>query len=809
MTPKACRPDVRSLEREEAMSTNQIKLSDLFYVFGILAIAVAYYWMAQVGFMFAWRHTNVSAIWPPSALGFIAIYVLGPRLWPGIWLGAFLANISYFFSDISFNLLQTVLFSASIATGNTLEALVSCLLLKKLIENKNPLHKVQSISRFMLTGMLGCMIAASIGSVTVCLSNIAFWHSYLIIWSTWWLGDFSGLLTLTPLFWALGQRPFSKSKPKQIIEFAVSLSIFVLFNGMLFNGNSVISQTHIPITYFPLALMVWLTYRFGYWGAITSILFTLYQAIEGTNRGFGPFITNDLNMSLFLLQTFIGTVCGTCLLLAAALYERRHAQQKVIFNEQRFRALVENSSDMVVLLNPVGVISYSSPSTEKVLGYKKNEHEGRSIFEFIHPEDRSRIMSEFSRLLGHPDEIIKATARVRHKNGSWHWIEGSGQNLLAVESVGAIVVNYRDITENKMARERFEKVFEFSPLAKIMAGKGGKVQLVNKSAEILFGYSQEELLSMNIEDLVPQQFRGTHSALREGFYNDPKPRPMGGDVRVLYGLRKDGRQIPVDIALTPIETGQGVSILATIVDITERKKAEDILKNELKQATRLADIGTLAAIVAHELRTPLGVIQMAAHNFRNKNSQFMQDKHLDNIQKKVWEGNRIINNLLSYSSIKAPTYEPCKILALLEECVVNAENQFKEQAVTIERDYLIEKDFVVEIDSNQIREVLINVLSNAYQAMQTKDGRLKLTVQKQGEDFKIIIKDNGAGIDPEDLEKIFRPFFTTKAKGTGLGLTICNELINLHYGQFDIQSIKGQGTEVYVVLPVQRKTQGG
>ena len=663
--------------------SSQIKLSDIFYAIALLVIAIIYYWTTQLGFVFAWHHTNVSAVWPPSAVGFTVIYFIGYRFWPSIWFGAFLANATYFLSNPSFTILQVMLFSSLIAVGNTLEALVSCLLLKKLIGMQNPLHKVRNVLRFILVGMLGCAVSALIGSLTVCFSNSSFWNSYTVIWATWWLGDFSGLVTLVPIFWALGQRPFVKGSLKRALEFVASLGIFILTNGLIFNGQTIMSQTHVPITYLPFALMVWLTYRFGYWGAIPAILVTLFQDVQGTNNGFGPFVTSDLNTSLLLLQTFIVTTCGTVFLLATSLFENRQSQQEVSLREQRFRALVENSTDMIMLLNPTGMISYSSPSTEKVMGYKKEEHEGHNIFEFIHPEDEPVIIKELARIISHPGEVITAVTRTRHKNGSWRWVEGSGKNLLGDPAVGAVVVNYHDITE--------------------------------------------------------------------------------------------------------------------------RKQAEEILKNNLKQATRLADLGTLAAIVAHELRTPLGVIQMAAHNLKNKRKELAEDKHLENIQKKIWEGNRIIDNLLSYSRIKPPSYEPCAILTLLDECVANLAGQFQDMAVVVEKDYQVNRSFTIEADSNQIREVLLNVLNNTYQAIQNKNGLIKLTVQKSGDGhIEINIKDNGTGIDAENLDKIFQPFFTTKAKGTGLGLAICNEVINLHHGRLDIQSLKGQGTTVGVILPVTR-----
>ena len=385
-------------------------------------------------------------------------------------------------------------------------------------------------------------------------------------------------------------------------------------------------------------------------------------------------------------------------------------------------------------------------------------------------------------------------------------------NLLHDPAIRAIVINYRDITERKLSQEHFEQVVEYSPVANIMVNHEGKIQLVNKTTETLFGYSREELLNMKIESLVPEQFRGHHPDYREGFHQDPKARPMGVE-RELYALKKDGRQVPVEIGLTPIETEQGLCVLASIVDITQRKKAEEILKRdkesleqlvderskeliktqkELKQFSRLADIGTLAATVAHELRNPLGVIHLAAYNLKKEKSDLGDNKHLVNIEKKVWEGNQIIDNLLSYARIKIPNYENVRILNILDECVASAQGRFGEKGIIIEKKYEDGLDFI-EADPNQIREIFLNILNNACQAIATPGGKVELRARREGDMVKVSVQDTGVGIAQEDLDKIFEPFFTRKSKGTGLGMTICNELVNLHQGKIEIKSQLGQG----------------
>lgn len=538
-----------------------LKPSKNLYIFWILAVTFIYSSSANFGILFKWQPEFVNDIWSPTAIGFTAVFLLGYRLCLGVWLGSFWANIIFLsYPHSSGNLWHILWISASIACGKTLAIFVSCFLLRKLIGTRNLLFKVHDILIFMLVGLLGCSVSASINFLVVYFSKTSITTSYIMLWLIWLFRDLSGLLTLTPALLIFGHGFFPKGY-RRIIEFIGSLFIFTIINEALFNDKYFFSQTDLHVSYLPLVLTMWITYRFGYGGAIAATLLTLLISLKGTIHGFGAFAGNNLANSLFFLQLFITTLSGTSLLLAGALYER--------------------------------------------------------------------------------------------------------------------------------------------------------------------------------------------------------------------------------------------------------KVAEEILKNELNQSARLATLGTLAASVAHELRNPLNVIQMAVHNIKNKHKDFSEDKHLENIQKKVNESNRIIEDLLSYTRIKMPKYGPCVILSLLDECIENLKEQFQALNVAVEKDYKVSHDFVIEVDSGHIQEVFVNVLSNAYQAMEDRKGRIKVTVFKKSHEYiQISIQDSGVGISAENLEKIFRPFFTTKKKGTGLGLPICSELISLHHGRMDVHSIEGQGTTFDIIVPIKRKILG-
>jgi signal transduction histidine kinase len=268
--------------------------------------------------------------------------------------------------------------------------------------------------------------------------------------------------------------------------------------------------------------------------------------------------------------------------------------------------------------------------------------------------------------------------------------------------------------------------------------------------------------------------------------------------------------------------GSLVRLVGTASDITTRKEAEEVLRRdeetlrklvekqaqdllavqlELERANRLSDIGMLAATVAHELRNPLAAIQIAVHNIKRKVQNPNDiDKHIVNIDKKVGESDQIINNLLYYSRLKLPHYESIDIFDIIEECADVMEHQ-KEKEVTVTKNLDFLKGVSIEADSLQIKEVFNNILNNALDAIPAEKGQIKITAKNEEEFIKLIIEDNGHGVEKDNLDKVFDPFFTTKAKGTGLGLSVCKQIINMHDGEIEVKSELGQGTSVAVRLP--------
>jgi len=286
-------------------------------------------------------------------------------------------------------------------------------------------------------------------------------------------------------------------------------------------------------------------------------------------------------------------------------------------------------------------------------------------------------------------------------------------------------------------------------------------------------------------------------------------------------LRLDNTVIDVEVSAVPYEHKGQNGALVFARDITKRKRAEDALKHdkdnferlvqertnqlvetrvELEKTKRLSDIGVLAATVAHELRNPLAAIGIAAYNIRRKAKNGELNKHLSNIEKKIFESDQIINNLLFYSRLKPPHYESVNIADIIRESVDACRDSCrKDILITEDTDSL--KDIFIEADPFQIREVIHNILNNACDAVTSQGGRIEVKGVYEKGFVKFIVMDNGHGIAKESLAKVSDPFFTTKAKGTGLGLSVCRQIVNFHCGSIEIQSELEKGTVVTVSLP--------
>jgi PAS domain S-box-containing protein len=260
---------------------------------------------------------------------------------------------------------------------------------------------------------------------------------------------------------------------------------------------------------------------------------------------------------------------------------QKNTQEALRASDKRFKALIENSTDMVTLLDKNAVILYDSPSIERILGYTLEEKIGRNGFEFIHPDDVEMTRKTFEEIINSSSSAENIRYRIKHKNGHWLWVETTANNLLNEPSVGAIVVNFRDITERKKAEEEiilqksyFQQLFENSPEGIVILDNHDKVVNVNKGFEKLFQYPADEIKDKSINSiLVPESLLEQASQMSLFV--------LKGEVihRETIRKRKDGSLVDVSVLAYPIKLGDNqIGVYGIYSDISERKETEKALR---------------------------------------------------------------------------------------------------------------------------------------------------------------------------------------------------------------------------------------
>jgi len=295
----------------------------------VIVVAVFYCGTAILSLRLAFEKTNASPVWPPSGIALVAVLLLGYRVWPGIMLGAFFANVVTFLANQAAGVLATVTVSSVIGIGNTLEAVVGKYLLDRLVGARSPFARAPDVLKFTAVPLLACLVSAGIGPTAVALAGIVPSAGYGTIWFTWWLGDAAGVLLVAPLLITWSTQPQLRWAPHKGIEAAVLfLSLFIGVH-VGFGGLLLTHDAHYPLPFVPLPWLVWSAFRFGPREAATAAAITSGIAVWDTVSGLGPFVQDTINESLLLVQAFVGIVTLTILTMAALVTERREAQARL------------------------------------------------------------------------------------------------------------------------------------------------------------------------------------------------------------------------------------------------------------------------------------------------------------------------------------------------------------------------------------------------------------------------------------------------------------------------------------------------
>jgi len=408
---------------------------------------------------------------------------------------------------------------------------------------------------------------------------------------------------------------------------------------------------------------------------------------------------------------------------------------------------------------------------------------------------------------------------------------------------------YGEIAEHRLAEEALQKseacfrgLLESSPDAMVIVNTENGILMVNEQLEMMFGYGRAEILGKKVEMLIPARF-SRHSEQSREYVGCPARRSMGQEVE-LYALRRDGSEFPVEVSLSPLETAGGTIVSAVVRDITERKRAkEDIqrlneaLEAKIEQRTReLSDaqeellrreklnmLGIVAANVGNELRNPLGVMNNAVYYLSTLLADADQSvrEYLEIIGKEIEGSQRVLSDFIDFFRAAPPRARYVPVDELISQSLAVSELQ-ENVTVSVE----VPEALPVKVDPSQMRQVFRNLITNAAQAM-PEGGALRICARRvpgsrleaQGypgrniepgtSDFdpvprfvEISVADSGPGIPRGHMQKVFQPLFSTKARGIGLGLSICKSFTESNGGRIEVESEQGKGACFTVQLPI-------
>ncbi|QGY42881.1 PAS domain S-box protein [Maribellus comscasis] len=477
--------------------------------------------------------------------------------------------------------------------------------------------------------------------------------------------------------------------------------------------------------------------------------------------------------------------------------------------ELSFQLMVEASPISLVLVNSYGKIAYLNSYAEKLFLYNKNELIGRDLSILLPQKYRSH----------HPDLLkdyfTNPVTRQMGENRDLYALKKDnvefpveiGLNPIVTVEGTLVLAAIIDITERKKANEQFRLVVESAPNAMILADYSGTIVMVNKQTEILFGYERDELVGQKVELLVPGKLKQYHPQLRDKFYAKPQARPMGVG-RDLFGLRKDGTEIPIEIGLNPLEKNESQFVLASIIDITERKKNEEAIRLYTKRIeAKNKELEQFSFIASHDLREPLNSITSLIGLLLEEDAGKMDAemlKRMDFIAKSSSRMKDLVKGLLDYARLgKNSEFGIVDFNEIVAIVVNDLELLVKNSGAEIN----VKRLPVIAALEVEVHSLFQNLISNAikYRSKDRKP-KIEISAQKVENGWEFVVRDNGIGIPKNQQERIFvifqRLHGRNEYEGIGVGLAHCRKIVELHDGKIWVESEPEKGSTFYFFIPL-------
>jgi len=477
-----------------------------------------------------------------------------------------------------------------------------------------------------------------------------------------------------------------------------------------------------------------------------------------------------------------------------------------------FSSVLEDSLNEIYIFDATSLAFIKvNKGARQNLGYSMDELLTMTPLD-IKPDYTEASFRQAIKPLTHGDkQKIEFNTLHQRKDGSDYLVEVHLQkmNFHGRPVFVALILDITERTKNELDLVQSHAFLDFAPDATVVVDESGNIRASNQQMTELLGYSQEELMCMNVDALLPNRYRDGHAAHRANFAINAKVRGMGAGLD-LSAMTKDGREIPIEVSLSPIKTADGALVAAAIRDISTRKAFEEelrIAKQEAEDAT--AAKTRFLATASHDLRQPLQAIRLYLSALTSKLDEPKTLQLGEKMNLSLDTMGELLDALLDISTLESGSVtadkRDVKLSEVLDRIIAGNAQQAKEKGLQFECEGL---DCIVYTDPTLLQRIIDNFITNAIRY--TEKGKISLKGQLSEEKVSIIVSDTGVGISESDLECIFDEFVQldnsvrSSSKGLGLGLSIVKHISRILEHPTIVTSVVGEGSSFRVEVPLSK-----
>jgi PAS domain S-box-containing protein len=782
--------------------------SALRYVLLGAITCLGYFLGTKIGFALTFHPHPISVMWPPNSI-VMAILLLTPvRMWWFVLLMAFPAH-AFVQAESGVPLRMVLCWYVS----NSFEALLGAGLTRFFLGARVQFDRARDVGIFFVCGAVMASFFSSFLDAAFVVFNGMGEDSYWQLWHMRFFSNVFASMALVPavVTWKTSGFKFPHLPQTRVLEAVCLMAILLSVSYFLFYALPEGAGTIPIVLAAPLPFLLWAATRFGVRGASTAILSVALLAIWSGVRERGPFTAGSHEQNALSIQIFFILLSATLMPLAAVLKERKRVSQELQSSEECYRAVVEGQNEMVCRCFAETTLTFVNESWCRFFRRPREQLLGRKILDLVPPAVHERILLNFATVIARRRTVVcEFEALVPDSKVAWqqwilHPIAGADGHIREVQAIG------RDISERKRAEEalreseeRYREIVESQTELVSRYTLDAKLTFINQAFCRYFATEREQLIGRRLTELLPPQ---TRAKIFEGIARLRSEKQAFVWEHAFTSA--DGATRWLQWTNYPASAGERITeIQAVARDITDRKRAEEATRN-LAHASRLAAIGELTAMIAHEVSQPLNAIQTnigAAMALLKLDKVPVEELRavLSDIYTDDVRAGEVIRRIRAFSRKRDMEMQPLRLNALVEDTLRLVSSDALRRRVHIQLQ-LDTNPSPVMGDPFYLQQVLLNLIVNGMEAMSELPSQERLLTIKTGRENEAVVlsvKDCGHGLAPEIIARIFDSFFSTKSEGMGLGLSIARSIVEAHGGAISVQNNPDRGATFRFTLPL-------